>query len=303
MSFSLQDSYTSSNAGDNGFGSSGTYVECETFIAGSSYTITRIDLPLYKFSGSSGNVTVAVRATSGGLPTGSNLCSSSMAYSSLPASNDGTNWIEFDLGAGTALTSGTTYVILVTTTSSAIGIWRWDTSHGYANGNRVYSTNGVTYFADTSKDYVFKTYSGSSSTSVTVTPDALTLSLTLQAAVEVPGIAVPVGTLTLALSFWAPVEHYDFKVFPPVLGLSSGPQSPDLGLGFSVTPTPASVAISAALQIPIIGAGLSISPGVLTLVSSLSSIFVGIISRVADHIPNGRSLVAVGNNQVYYEDV
>lgn len=130
----------------------------QTFTATSSYTITSVKLLIYRGSaGTSGNAIVAIKATSAGKPTGADLCSGSVAISALTTSTSGA-WVEFTLGAGTALTSGTKYAIVTYNDSTGYHYPRIDTASGYSTGNAGYSTDSGTNWTETTTDILFETY-------------------------------------------------------------------------------------------------------------------------------------------------
>ena len=132
----------------------------QTFTPSANHQITTVRLLLTK-EGSPGVCTVSVRATSGGKPTGADLASGTrdldvLGISSVPA------WIDFDLGAGAALTASTVYSLVVRTAgadTSNDAQWRTDdTSPSYAGGARQQSADsGVTWGAPTTtEDCMFK---------------------------------------------------------------------------------------------------------------------------------------------------
>lgn len=96
--------------GVNGVAPYGSNWYCGTFTAGSTYTITSIGLRLARNGTTPGTITVSIRATSGGLPTGADLCSGTYDGSTIPTGTP--VWISITLGAGTSLSSGVTYAVI-----------------------------------------------------------------------------------------------------------------------------------------------------------------------------------------------
>jgi hypothetical protein len=139
MAFALQDSYTSdddvTNIGAN-------YGYWTSFVASSDYTITRVGLKLYK-TGSPGDITVSIKATDEGTgkPTGGDLCSGTILASEIGTSSPGA-YVYGTLGAGTALTSGTKYAILMRAGTTAINdyLWRGDWSSPPTTGSGFWQT-------------------------------------------------------------------------------------------------------------------------------------------------------------------
>lgn len=134
--------------------------DAQTFTPAATHTVTKVYLKLEK-EGSPGIVTVSIRATSAGKPTGSDLASGTRDLDSLNPLSGG-SWYDFDLGAGTALTASTVYAIVVRSAGADTdndAQWRADiTSPSYAGGSIVTSgDSGSTWNApDTTVDMMFK---------------------------------------------------------------------------------------------------------------------------------------------------
>lgn len=131
----------------------------QTFTPSVAHTITSVKLKLFR-SGAPGTVTVSIRATSGGQPTGSDLCSGTTSGDTLTTSAPGA-WREITLGSGYGLSAGTTYAIVVRATSGAWGnhvLWRADTSPTYYGGGMwVWSTNsGSSWSSYANYDLMFE---------------------------------------------------------------------------------------------------------------------------------------------------
>jgi hypothetical protein len=87
---------------------------------------------------------VSIRATSGGLPTGGDLASGSIAASSLISTWSPATWYDFDLGDGCFLQANTKYAIVVRLPNgtSTNTLYNWcNTAGTYAGGNVVFSSN------------------------------------------------------------------------------------------------------------------------------------------------------------------
>ena len=132
----------------------------QTFTPTLSHQITTVRLLLTK-EGSPGICTVSVRATSGGKPTGADLASGTRDLDVLNIATTA-SWIDFDLGAGAALTTAVVYALVVRTAggdTSNDGKWRTDdSSPSYAGGSRQQSADsGSSWGAPTtSEDCMFK---------------------------------------------------------------------------------------------------------------------------------------------------
>ncbi len=151
----LQDYYNTGDDGERSF--SGASWESQTFTAGASYEVTSVKLKCFRGGSGVATVTVAIKATSGGLPTGANLAEATMAYNDLPLSAD---WVTFTFGSSYSLTSGTKYAIVFYNNQSYDTRWRCDgSSPTYSGGSRVYSINsGSSWTEDTTRDFLFETY-------------------------------------------------------------------------------------------------------------------------------------------------
>lgn len=120
---------------------------CATFTAGSNYPIKKVILRMHR-DGWPGTITVSIRASTGGakpVPTGADLCSGTYNGNDLSAIAD--EDIEFDLGGGTALVSGTVYAIVIRAIDgdgSNKATYRVDSAGGYAGGTLSYSSNSGT---------------------------------------------------------------------------------------------------------------------------------------------------------------
>jgi hypothetical protein len=103
------------------------------------------------------NLTVSIRATSGGLPTGADIASTTV-----PGSTSGsTVTLTANFASPPTLTAGTVYALLVRPVSDAGVSYFWIRSSPgtYAGGQRVTTANsGSTWAADSTRDFNFHTY-------------------------------------------------------------------------------------------------------------------------------------------------
>jgi hypothetical protein len=133
----------------------------QTFIPAVTGLLVRVDIPLFcnGCTGTTPNLTLSLRATSGGLPTGADLASAT-----IPGFSNGsaTTNLSVIFGSPATLTSGTQYsLILRPTANPTVGGYFWIRSSPstYANGSRVTSADsGATWTADTTRDFNFKTF-------------------------------------------------------------------------------------------------------------------------------------------------
>jgi hypothetical protein len=167
ITYTLQDENSAARTSDSSLAkNSGADWLAQKFTAGSSYTCTKIELPLFMTGSISGNVYVAIYSHDAGEDDPDTLVggvSAAVSLSTLPVSGDGT-WVSFTLSSGAALTSGSTYWIVVYTDNFG------DTSN-YVNWERISATDmvvkqsgtgtGTWASYSTTRKNRYKTYSGS----------------------------------------------------------------------------------------------------------------------------------------------
>ena len=121
----------------------GTWWRAQTFTPDTAHTVTSVKMLLYR-TGTPGTITVSIRATSAGLPTGGDLCSGTTDGDTLTTSTAG-EWREISLGAGYSLSASTMYAIVVRALDgsafASIRLRVDETSPTYTGGTDCYSTN------------------------------------------------------------------------------------------------------------------------------------------------------------------
>lgn len=132
----------------------------QTFIPAVTGQLVKTDVQLFcsGCTGTTPNLTLSVRATSAGLPTGADLASAT-----IPGFSSGAGtYYSATFGAPATLTSGTQYALILRPVAApSVGGYFWirASPSSYANGQRVISTdNGVTWTADSTRDFNFKAY-------------------------------------------------------------------------------------------------------------------------------------------------
>jgi hypothetical protein len=153
----LFDSY-GTNGNSNGSFPDDTLWFGQTFTASANYCITDIGLRIWK-AGTPGSTTISIRATSGGIPTGSNLASikiNSTLFSTSESEASSTFTIPYNL------TNGVMYAIVGTENSTPASgnyiLVDWYNPGSYASGTRLWSTDDVTWTADSVRDFTFRTW-------------------------------------------------------------------------------------------------------------------------------------------------
>src|SRR5882724_1288016 len=132
----------------------------QTFIPAVTATLVKVEVQLFcsGCTGTTPNLTLSVRATSAGLPTGADL-----ATATIPGFSSATGaHYTATFGSPATLTSGTQYALILRpdTAPSAGGyFWIRSSPSTYANGQRVLSSNsGTTWSADSTRDFNFRAY-------------------------------------------------------------------------------------------------------------------------------------------------
>ncbi len=132
----------------------------QTFIPTVTANLVKVDVQLFcsGCTGTTPNLTLSVRATSAGLPTGADL-----ATASIPGfSNSAGAHYTATFASPATLTSGTQYALILRPSAapSAGGyFWIRSSPSTYSSGLRVLSSNsGATWSADSTRDYNFTAY-------------------------------------------------------------------------------------------------------------------------------------------------
>jgi len=134
----------------------------QTFIAGVTGLLVKADITLFcnGCGATPPNLTLSLRATSGGLPTGADLATATVPGSTFASGASVTYNATF--ATPVTVTSGTQYALVLHPVSAPAGsgyFWIRSSPSTYANGSRVLSADsGATWSADTTRDYNFRTY-------------------------------------------------------------------------------------------------------------------------------------------------
>jgi hypothetical protein len=144
---------------NTGFGFTSTAWFGQTFQPAVTGQMTRADIDLFCFNctGTTPNITVSVRATTGDLPTGADLATATIAGFS---SGSG-GLFAANFGSPATLTAGTRYALVLRAVSNpSAGTYAYVVSTGspYANGRRVTSGNSGATWTGATTDVGFKTY-------------------------------------------------------------------------------------------------------------------------------------------------
>lgn len=130
----------------------------QTFTASQSYDVTTVSFIPYTLGSPAGDYTVAIRATSGGLPTGPNLAEVTVNANTLVSME----WNDFTFDAPASLTEGVLYAIIMYWPSGAgtdYTYLRNVNGNPYAGGERLRSTNsGSSWTSLSTNDAPFRTH-------------------------------------------------------------------------------------------------------------------------------------------------
>lgn len=118
---------------------------CETFTTTSKYSASSVKLKI-KRTGTVGDISVAIKATSGGKPTGPDLAVCTYDGDTLSTSSA---WVEFTFDESVILSSGVKYAIVLAAPNIASGgrvIWRYDGDEAtYEGGETGVANDGSTW--------------------------------------------------------------------------------------------------------------------------------------------------------------
>ncbi|KKM01235.1 hypothetical protein LCGC14_1796450 [marine sediment metagenome] len=144
----------------------------QTFTPAKSHRISSVKIKVFRSDsfqgagGSPGTVTVSIRATAGGVPTGVDLASGTFDGDTLPTPAANAAYTEAVFSTGVLLVANTKYAIVVRASAAdndnRLG-WIMDISSPvYTGGNYVQSNNsGVDWTSQTGWDLAFEEYGGS----------------------------------------------------------------------------------------------------------------------------------------------
>lgn len=154
---SEQQSFTTGD--DDALSISGSTWIGQTFTTSEVYKIDDVRIKAYR-EGSPGTLTISIRATSGGLPTGDDLTSGNIDANTFTTNTAG-SWYTIDV-TDTLLDSSTVYAIVCRAPGGSAGNlvkWRRDNEAGYADGQAATSVNsGESWSAISTVDMMFKVY-------------------------------------------------------------------------------------------------------------------------------------------------
>lgn len=154
-----RDTWADTTSGTFPFGASSARQLAATgpFTAAASATICRIDIPLYKVGSPTFTMTAVIYTDSGGTQPGTQVgtASGTVDASTLGTSEPGT-WVSFT-GASCAITSGTAYWVVVTT-SAQDGEVDWPYGGGFGTGIEM-TFNGTVWSTEASRRGKFALFS------------------------------------------------------------------------------------------------------------------------------------------------
>ena len=134
----------------------------QTFTPSISHNVTSAWLMLAR-AGSPGTVTVSIRATSAGKPTGGDLCSGTTDGDTLTTNATECEWRQFTFSSGYYLSADTQYAIVARAIAGNTSNWAYFkcdyTSPSYAGGTKIYSgDSGVNWTTESNGDTTFMEY-------------------------------------------------------------------------------------------------------------------------------------------------
>ncbi len=158
---------------DNEKACTSTAWEAQTFTPATTHNIRSVWLKLR--GPAVGTVTLSVRATTAGLPSGADLATATLVG---VVADTTARWYQFVFAAPTTLTAAAVYALVLRNTSgTGTLLWRDDaTAPAYAGGQRCFSTNsGVAWTADATIDFMFEEWGTPSPPDMTLFPAAIAI--------------------------------------------------------------------------------------------------------------------------------
>ncbi len=153
--------------------------EAQTFTAGLSGRLDRVQLYLSGNASDTGGLTVEITTASGGGPTPTVLESTTVAAAAIPP---GGGWVQADFGWGVPVSSGGQYAIVAYAGGSDVYGWGFSSTNPYAGGEADYSTASPpsSWAANSSVDTAFMTYVAVPCTASLANQNAATANLSLR---------------------------------------------------------------------------------------------------------------------------
>jgi len=120
-----------------------TRSEGQTFTAKYSYTMTSVELELYRDTSNVVTLDINIYATTAGLPTGPSLASGSISTADIELGVGDSELHSIVLSAGVVLQKGTMYAICGTSSTANSSDIKWvtDTGGGFTGGTRIYDSS------------------------------------------------------------------------------------------------------------------------------------------------------------------
>lgn len=158
------------NTGDSGSeGVWGVHWKAQIFTVGATgHTVTSVKLKMFRI-GSPGTLTVSIRATTDGKPSGNNLTSGTINGNTFTDSSQGL-WYEITLTEYT-LSANTQYAIVVRALTGDVNNYvAWRDDGGYANGDYCYSDDsGGSWTSSAFHDFMFEVWGNPAGVALTQT--------------------------------------------------------------------------------------------------------------------------------------
>lgn len=123
--------------------------------------ISRLELNFHKVGSPTGSVTIEIRATSGGLPTGAALASKSYTAANMPTLTSTDKFFTVDFATPATVTAGGVYAVVIgglDGDASNLARVRVKNSDVYAGGQAVSSTDSGSSWSGAAQDWVFRVY-------------------------------------------------------------------------------------------------------------------------------------------------
>jgi hypothetical protein len=101
--------------------------------AGLTGTLSSVEVSALRINGTTADLTASIRSVSGGQPSGADLATASVPYTSVLLAS---GWVTFDFSSPISVSAGDQFAIVITTTASGASpySWAYETTSSYAGG-------------------------------------------------------------------------------------------------------------------------------------------------------------------------
>lgn len=171
----VYESYLTVNGTQTHNGAYGNYAYGQTFTPSTQHILGSVSLLMYREGIPPSDLHVAIRNTSGNIPSGGDLISANISYDNFGTDTDGT-WVQINFDTQLLVSAGTKYAIVIyqcdgTGDGSHSYEWIWDMSGQYSGGTKCqgYISGSWGYVAN--GDFLFAEYGAGQPSPIVITQE------------------------------------------------------------------------------------------------------------------------------------